>query len=266
MITRLLFILLVCIELKAQTFNAAPFHGMGNTGLATESIYSITHNAAGLANITNFQLAIAYQPHFMTNELRTQAAYLGIPVKQVGALGVGVRNYGIAHVSSFLTANMIYGRNFGGVISTSLSANYHRYYVSNYVNDSAFSLDLGGLIKISEQVNIGLLFRNATFTKFKDDTEQYLPAEAAAGFLYNISKELSVATDAFYELEQGFSIRSGVSYAIAEVIMLRVGASSNPMQYFAGIGLHWQKFQFDVSSSFHNRLGSSPQFALAYAF
>src|SRR5690606_6335847 len=239
---------------------------MGNTGIATESIYSLTSNPAGIGSLTDVYLAIACQPHFMTKELRTQDMYLGLPIKNVGALGLSIRNYGIQSVSSFLTASVSYARSFGGIFSTSVTANYHRYYVKNYINDNSFSLDLGALIRMSEQVNIGFLFRNTTFSKIKDDTEQYLPTEIAAGFLYKISKEISVAGDTYYEFEDGFNIRAGLEYSIANVVNLRGGVASNPMQYFGGIGLRWNKFQFDVLSSFHTRLGTSPQFALAYAF
>lgn len=266
MLTRLLLFLFISVKLNAQTFNAAPFQGMGNTGLASESLYSITNNSAGLASLENIIAAIAYQPHFMTKDLRTQAFLVGLPIKSLGAVGFGIRNYGIPQVSSFLTANLVYARNFGNVISTSFSANYHRYYVDNYISDNTFSFDLGGMIKFSEFVNLGLLFRNITFSKFKDDTEQYLPREIAAGLLYKISNELSVAGDAYYAYEEGVNIRGGVSYSIADMVVLRAGIATDPMQYFAGIGLRWNSFQFDVSSSFHPRLGNSPQVALAYAF
>ena len=119
---------------------------------------------------------------------------------------------------------------------------------------------------MSEQVHVGFLFRNTTFSKFKDDTEQYFPTEIAGGFLYKISKEIAVAGDTYYEIDDGFNIRAGLDYSIADVVILRAGVASNPMQYFGGIGLRWNKFQFDVSSSFHSRLGTSPQFTLAYAF
>lgn len=87
------------MKLNAQTFDATPFHGMGNTGIASESIYSLTNYPAGIGSLTDVYLAIAYQPHFMTKELRTQAVYLGLPIKNVGALGLSMRNYGIQSVS-----------------------------------------------------------------------------------------------------------------------------------------------------------------------
>lgn len=266
MIKRILFTCFIWTELSAQTFHAAPFQGMGSTSLAHESLYSITANPAGLAQIGATGVAIAYQPHFMTKDLRTQAAYLGVPIANFGAFGFGIRNYGITQVSSFVTSNLVYARSFGGIFSTSLSANYHSFHVANYVNDHIFSLDLGALIKFGEWVNVGLLFRNATLSKFKDDTEQYLPTEFGAGFLYKISKELVLSADGYYEFEEGINIKSGLSYSIAETVILRAGAASNPMQYFGGIGLKWHKFQFDVSSAFHHRLGTSPQIALAYVF
>lgn len=266
MIFRLVFLLLLSMNLRAQTFHAAPFQGMGNTGLAIESVYSLSNNPAGIGTLDKAAIALAYQPHFMTNDLRSQAFYLTAPVKNVGSFGLGMHNYGIANVSSFLTASMSYVKSFGGIISSSISANYHRFYVKNYESDQTFSLDLGALIKISNQVNIGMVFRNASFSKFQDDTDQYLPMEAGIGVLYTVSDELSLAVDTYYEYERHMNVRGGLSYSIGNVVFLRAGIASDPTQYFAGIGLKFKSFQFDVSSSFHHRLGSSPQFALAYEF
>lgn len=266
MIFRIICLVLLSFRLCGQTFNGAPLHGMGNTGLAVESIYSITNNTAGIGNLPSLRLAVAYQPHYMTNKLRTQAVYIAVPTPQIGVFGFGIRNYGIAQLSSFLTANLVYAKSFGGIITSSFSANYHRYYVRDYISDHTFSIDLGALIRFSETVNVGVMVRNATLSKFKDDTEQYLPMEAGAGFLYKISDELCVTSDIYYLKNEGMSVRGGIAYTIADVVTLRGGASSNPMQYYAGAGLRWNAFQFDVSAAFHTRLGTSPQFALAYEF
>ena len=266
MIFRIICLVLFSLRVCGHTFNGAPLQAMGNTGLAAESIYSITNNAAGIANLSKLTAAIAYQPHFMSGKLRTQAMYIAVPTRRIGTLGWSIRNYGIAQVSSFLTSSLVYGRSFGGIIATSFSANYHRYTVRDYMGDHTFSLDLGAQVTFSESVRIGLLVRNATISKFKDDTEQYLPVEGGAGFWYKISEELSLSSDAYYEQHRGFNLRGGVAYSIANVVCLRAGASSDPMQYHGGVGIQWGSFQFDVSSSFHSRLGSSPQFALAYAF
>lgn len=101
MIFRIICLVLFSLRVCGQTFNGAPLQGMGNTGLAAESIYSITNNAAGIANLPSLTTAIAYQPHFMSGKLRTQAMYLAVPTRKIGTLGWGIRNYGIVQVSSF---------------------------------------------------------------------------------------------------------------------------------------------------------------------
>ncbi|MCA5005579.1 hypothetical protein [Sphingobacterium bovistauri] len=163
----LLSVLLFYIPVQAQTYFPSIFQGMGNTGLASESVYSISTNGAGIATLQRPTAALAYQPHFMTKDLRTLAAYCGIPLKNIGSFGLGVRNYGIAQVSSFLTGNFTYSRNFGNIFSTSLTANYHHYNVKNYIADNAFSLDLGALVKFGEQVNVGFYFEMLHYLNLK---------------------------------------------------------------------------------------------------
>lgn len=97
---------------------------------------------------------MAYQPHGMTSKLKSQAIYMAVPMQKIGVMGLGIRNYPISQVSSFLNSNLVYAKSFGGIITSSFSANYHRYYVKEYVSDNAFSLDLGLLVRFSEVVNV----------------------------------------------------------------------------------------------------------------
>lgn len=252
--------------LYGQTFNAAPFQAIGNTGIALTSIYSITNNPAGLTGLQNMEVAIAYQPNFVSSEISTQAMYIAIPIKIKNVFGIGMHRYGLATVSSLLTISTAYARSFGDIFSSSVSINYHSFSVKNYGRDQTFSVDLGIQFSVLEELTIGAIFRNISTEMFVDDIEQYIPKEIGLGAKYIISGAIFLSSDVYYDAVQQLNLRGGVSYSIDKLILLRAGASSGPFQYFAGIGLAVNKFSIDCSSSFHPRLGTSPQLALAYVF
>jgi len=86
------------------------------------------------------------------------------------------------------------------------------------------------------------------------------------GFCYTIARGLRVASDVYYDSHTKFDYRGGIEYGIDSRIFLRGGAASHPLQDFAGAGLVWKNIRADMASSFHPRLGTSPQLALAYGF
>lgn len=266
MIYRVIMLLLFSSSGFAQTFNGAPFQGAGNTGVALTSIYSITNNAAGLARLSDIEVALAYQPNYISSELSTQAFYVGVPIRQQGALGLAMNRYGLAGISSLLTISSAYSRAFADFLATSITLNYHSFSIANYGNAKSYSVDLGFQLAIIEEFTLGAVFRNISREMFAEDVNQYLPQEIALGMKYDVNKSIFIATDVYYDSFQKYNLRTGVSYDIAKVVSFRVGVATGPIQYYTGIGLRANKLQIDFSSSFHAQLGSSPQIALRYAF
>lgn len=260
------FLLLLGLPACAQSFFAAPLQGMGNTGLALPSIYNLTVNPSGLTKLSNTQVAAAYQPHFLTNDIQSQALFSAVPIKNKNAIGIAINNYGLKGTSSLSTWRTIYARAFGDFISTSLSANYHQYQVKGYGGDQTFSLDLGFHFTISEMFAVGMLLRNISFSSFDDTIDQHIAKEVGLGVLYRLSRELFVSADVYYSAIQKIDPRVGFAYDIDRLFVLRAGVTAKPMQYFAGLGITVGKFIFDISSSFHTRIGYSPQIALNYGF
>lgn len=266
MICRVILLLLLCDNLYAQTFNGAPFQGTGNTGVALKSIYSITNNAAGLTGLSSAEAAIAYQANFIASELSTQVIYVALPIKKANAVGLAFHRYGLASVSSILTMSGAYVRSFGDLFSTSISINYHSFSVKDYGNDQTYSVDLGGQFPITEQITIGAIIRNISNEMFAEDIDQYLPREIALGIAFDISEQIYVSTDVYYNPFQNITVRTGASYEIDKMVALRIGASNGPTQFYGGIGLRIRNIKIDCSSSYHTQLGTSPQIALSYAF
>lgn len=265
-LSRVLLQLLLCVTLNAQTFNAAPYLAMGNTGIAQESVFSIANNPAGISRVTKPHLGLAYQSHFLSTEVQSQAVFAVLPFASSHAVGLSVNRYGLKEVSTSLTLRAAYTKCFGNSISTSVSVNYHRYYVRNYHNDQTISLDLGFQYYWGENLIIGALARNATSAMFQDETLEYIPEEYALGFSYQLSEQLQVSSDIYYDIREHLNFRGGFAFWFDPRLVIRGGAASRPTQYFVGVGLLVQQIQFDIASSFHPRLGTSPQLAVSYGF
>jgi hypothetical protein len=239
---------------------------MGNSGIAYQSLYSISNNPAGIVGLQQCQIGAAYQSHFLTTEIQSQAAYAALPLASSHAIGFGVNSYGLKDVSNFLTIRGIYGKRFGSTFATAIGVNYHRFYVRNYHNEQTASLDLGFQYYASDKLAFGLLARNVTLSVFMDDTPQYIAKEFAVGFCYSLSGQLQISSDLYYDIHEYFNFRSGLAYWFDPRLCVRAGAASDPTQYFGGVGFLIKKIQIDMASSFHPRLGSSLQLALSYGF
>lgn len=263
-VKELMFLMLISLEVFGQDFSAAPFLGMGNTGVGQGGIYSLTANPAGLVMLEGVTAAIAYQQHVLKSDIQTQAAYLGIPLARKGAIGLAIHNYGIPAVTSFLRSNLSYARSFGTVFQASISANYHRKHVQTYGGGQTLSADLGLQYSVKNSLNVGVLFRNVSGAKFDNSVSERIGRELVLGMDYFVSQVLNVNVDLAHDLEYHFFIRSGLAYAISPFFLIRMGVSSNPLQYYGGVGFVLNNITIDLSSSFHPRLGTSPQIALAY--
>ncbi|QQT24332.1 DNA-binding protein [Sphingobacterium spiritivorum] len=261
---KLIFLMLISLKAVSQPFNAAPFQGIGNTGIALGGIYSLTNNPAGLVEIDELNVAVAYQKYFLMQDIQTQAAYFALPLKELGAIGFSVHSYGIPSLSSFLRTNISYARNFADILSTSVSLNYHRKSVAKYGGEQVMSFDLGLQYACNPSLTVGFIFKNITNAVLKGAVTDRIVQEIGAGTNYRISSGLMVNVDLISDLQERWFVRSGLEYRLHPSLVVRGGVSSNPIEYFAGLGFVLPRVRIDLSSSFHPNLGTSPQIALAY--
>ncbi|NGM60341.1 DNA-binding protein [Sphingobacterium sp. SGG-5] len=266
MLFKTILLLLFSLKASAQVFNAAPFLAMGNTGLAQGSLYSISNNPAGVASLESMAFGVAYQNHFFSSEIQSQAVFAALPFASSSTLAFGMNSYGLQGVANLLTLRGSYAKQFGRHFSSGISVNSHRYYVTNYENDNTLSLDLGFQYYANDDITIGALARNVTKAQHEDVVPAYIPVEFGIGFYYKLSTALRIAYDMYYGLYTSLDYRGGIEYAVDSRVVVRGGVASHPTQYFGGVGLVLNKLHVDIASAFHPRLGTSPQLAIAYDF
>lgn len=68
------------------------------------------------------------------------------------------------------------------------------------------------------------------------------------------------------DVDQQSVFKAGLEYHVVEALYLRGGIATNPSLSSFGFGLKINQFTVDVASSWHQELGFTPQFSLAYTF
>jgi hypothetical protein len=81
-----------------------------------------------------------------------------------------------------------------------------------------------------------------------------------------MNEQILLSIDGIYRLSENFDANVGIEYSLVEYLKLRGGISFNHFQQYAGFGIDYQNFLFDVAAILHPRLGVSPQIALSYVF
>ena len=265
MMVRVILVLLLPLNLFSQSFYAAPLQGMGNTGLAYANLYAFDHNAAVLPFLQSLEAGIAYQPHFLSNEIRSQALYLAARIPR-GGIGLALQNYGIPEVSSINQISAAYSRSFGPKFASAIAINYHGFHVKNVISEQSYSLDLGFYYKLVNEFAVGAVWKNISGVNYSDLIDRSIDSRAGLGARYTFSSDVSVASDLLYSRLQGLLYRVGVDYTMGKLVHFRTGLDTNPMILTAGIGIIVKDWRVDLSTTYHRRLGTAPQIALAYAF
>lgn len=251
----------------SQSFYPAPFLAMGNASTAQEGVYSLGANPAGMHSIQNMSVAVAYQQHYLGADIQSIAAYVAMPIAANSYVGINAQSYGIPEVTKLNRFGVVYTKLVGDVIASSITLNHHRYYIQNYVDDSALSVDLGLQWIVNEDIRLGAIYKNISQSYFSDFVERSISQDLSLGAYYNMSSALALSIDYTWDILWSLSIlHGGFEYSISDKFFVRGGISTEPIQYALGLGLSFGQFKLDLASSFHPHLGSSPQMALLYAF
>ncbi|WP_437921875.1 hypothetical protein [Sphingobacterium sp. LRF_L2] len=239
---------------------------MGKAAIAQEGIYALQDNPAGISRLPKPVVAAAYQQHFGNVDLATQAFYLATPLFNSTVLGLNLSNYGLFGVSSLLRGAGSFTRAFGTHLRASVTANYHQYMLEGNYSQRRFSADLGIQYWLDENTCFGLSAKNIGRATFSTVVDQRISRNLGLGAFIRLSSELELAADALLDEFSQQVYRAGLAYYFDKRFVIRGGAVTQPLTYTAGCGFRKSNWQIDFASSFHSKLGSSPQIALAYVF
>ena len=239
---------------------------LGGASVTLSDVYSAQNNQAGLGFMTNAAAGAYYENRFLIKQLSYSSVVGALPIKR-GTFGLTYTGFGY---SAFKQSKfgLGYGMKLGENISAGVQLNYLSYRIGDafYGNASTFCVEMGLQGKLSKNVIVAAHLYNPNRAKITEYNNEKIPSQLRVGLQYTFSKQLLILAEAEKGTYSNINFKGGVEYAPAKEFYLRAGMSSYPVQASFGVGVKLEGLKFDLSSSYHNILGFSPQVGMSYVF
>lgn len=237
---------------------------MGSGGTAVSGIWSLQRNPAGISELKMPTLAIAYERHFLDEEVSTQTALFALPARG-SVFGVSFESYGLYEYKE-QQAGFFYSKSFGNAFRLAVGLRYHQLNISQYGSAKAYSVEVGFQLKVTNEFTIASHIANPSRSRYNDISNSSLPVKLSIGGSCRLSDRILMIADVRKVLNYPLDVMTGIEYNVVKWFSLRGGVSANPFKQYTGFGINYNKFQIDVAVASHPTLGYSPQIALGYAF
>lgn len=161
-----------------------------------------------------------------------------------------------------MTASLATSLEEGFFLGSNLNVNHLT--IRQYGTASAVGIDLGGSARLAEDLWWGVSILNInrpTIGNMKDDLPQVYLTGLSCEVLAGSSVSLHVIKDVRYPV----SVRVGTEFSFYGVCDVRLGFSTEPSRYFAGIGFRYVSLSADYSVGTHLDLGLTHTFGISFA-
>lgn len=237
-----------------QNFNASGGRalGMAASSILLNDEYGIFNNP-GATEANNLTFLAAYNTQYLNLGINDARIGLVIPFAKI-TTGVGVLYFGDELFNQMRVSAII--ANEFGFAKAALRANYHQFYVQNYGYRSAFTLDIGGVFSLSEQLSLAMVLQNLTQAKLIAETTTQLSSLIQLGLSYQPIKKFRIDAQVDKTIEQPVIFRLGLEYMATDLISLRTGFSPASLAAL-GMGFSWKTITLDIAGQYQQQLGYS---------
>jgi hypothetical protein len=264
----LIFCLLYCcFNLNAQYLLRSNSVSLALAGcdVTLANQWSSMTNPAGLGQMKNICLSMAYERRFNLNELSVKSAVFAIP-SSYGTIGGYAAQYGN---SAFRSSNyaMAYSRMFGKSVAAGLQINVLDQYQQSAGHSAAVYSDFGIIILPSNNVSVGIHCLNAEQASVKyADFETPVETLFEIGVAYKVMPGTVLMTETNLALNDETSVILAIETTCYKYLKLRGGYRLTTGQGGAGVGLALKHLLVDVGVAWHRPLGMISSAALCYRF
>ncbi len=237
---------------------------LGGTSVCLSDGWSAFHNQAGLTSIQGWQAGAFFQNRFLVQNLGDRGLYAA---GKVGA-GVFAGSYQSFGVPGFNQSRLgiAYAIPLNDKFSIGVQTNYHSLRIAEgYGISRSFSAEGGIIYRLNNALILGAHIENVNRPKLSEFSNERMPSTIRIGAGYIFSEKVKLLGQVQQELNQKLQVSSGIEYDVAESLVVRVGAASQPGLWTLGFGWKSKHIRADISSTYHTILGFTPQISLAYS-
>jgi hypothetical protein len=238
-----------------QDFNATGGRALGMAGssILLNDEYALFNNPGGLET-SALSFITAYNTRYLNLGLNDARIGIVLPLAKL-TTGIGVSYFGDELFNQIKISSAI--AHVIGFAKVAARVNYYQFYVQNYGYRKAFTLDIGGVFTLSDQVSLAMVFQNLTRSKLISETETPLTSLMQLGLSYRPIQNFRIDTQISKAVDQAMDFRLGLEYKVTELISLRSGFSPTNNLGALGLGLSWQTIEIDLAGEYQQQLGYS---------
>jgi hypothetical protein len=260
-------LLLWVLSARGQEVHGGRAAALGAASVCLRDPWSGWHNPAGLAGVEGTWLASSYTLRHGLPELNRQGLGLLWPAGS-SALGLNLSLGGSANFRE-MDARLGYARSLGPRLALGLDAHYYSLAIPGYGQRRLLTGGLGLRYEPAVDWALGARVFNPFRVRLLPESAGLSPGELpvllSAGLTHQLSSELLLAVQADQRLESGVQVRAGIEYSPLQPLKLRVGITTHPASFQAGLGLQAGRWMGDLALAQHPFLGYSASLGLAWA-
>jgi hypothetical protein len=238
---------------------------MGNASVAFSDPWSVHNNQAGMGYLKNSSAGLYFENHYYLKDLSYQMLAITLPTRY-GVFGSCV-NYSGNTVFNTMKTGLAYARLFGYHFAAGIQLDLLRTQFSEtYGSRISGTFEAGVLLQVTDKLNLGVHVFNPLHVRICAFNNERVPTVMSAGLAYSYSGLLLISTEVMKNSETPMEFLGGLEYKFFGKGFARLGLATAPLRYSFGAGFITGPFAFDISSSYHETLGFSPQASLQYGF
>ena len=239
---------------------------MGGTSVASQGLWAMQNNPAGMANLEKISLGLYYENRWMLPETAYKCGAFALPTK-FGTLGVSFNQFG----SSKYNENkfgLAYAKDFGRYLQIGLQLDYLLLKIGNeYGSFRAVTFELGIQSQVTDRLTLGTyIFNPVNFSFEQTLNHEKIPIVFRFGLAYKFTKDFNGQCEIEKNTERsGVSLRGGLEYEAFKNFYIRTGVQTNPGILSFGVGYGIRFAQINVAAQLHNELGASLQVGMIFS-
>jgi len=239
---------------------------MGGSSVASQGLWAVQNNPAGMANLNKISLGLYYENRWMLPETAYKCGAFALPTK-FGCLGLSFNQFG----SSKYNENkfgLAYAKDFGRYLQIGLQLDYLLLKIGNdYGSYRAVTFELGLQSQVTDKLTLGTyIFNPVNFRLEQTLNHEKLPIVMRFGLAYQFTKDFIGQCEIEKNTErEGVSLRGGLEYEAFKNFYIRAGAQTNPGILSFGLGYGIRFAQINIGAQLHNELGASIQIGMIFS-
>ncbi len=262
--------LFIPLSLTAQTeplAYGARAVGLGNAFVGVRGeFWSLFHNPAGIGGIETPAGGLFFEQRYLLSEINNGGMGFVYPFADRQAAGLQIYSLNVSTYSE-IRAGLTYGIAFFEKLSLGAQVNYKSFQIEEFGNTSAFFVDVGLNVQVTDDLSLGFTGTNVNRVQLKAQTlREDLATRISAGLAYRPTSKVMFVADLQKEVDRNVSFRGGVEYWINDYLIARIGMSNEPLTLNGGFGIAFKQFFLDAALAFHESLGYTPYISLSYVF